>query len=80
MTESAGTSDGADPVRLELSSDQALVLFDWLYQRSSSESPDAEDTPEERVLAYLECLLEASLSAPLSPDYARLLERARANL
>jgi len=80
MTESSGPSEEPDPLHLELSTDQALVLFDWLRRGAAEESKGFEDQAELRVLWDLECLLEAALVAPLTTDYRLRLEQARANL
>lgn len=68
----------SDPIRLDLSADEALVLFEFLARISASDRLGLfEDQAEQRVLWNLEALLEKTLVAPLRPDYAQLLTAAR---
>lgn len=71
---SGGTTDGR--VTLVLSSDEALVLFEWVSRFNAAEN-EFEDQAEQRVLWDLESMLDSALVAPLSPDYAALLGAAR---
>lgn len=66
---------------LELSSEEALVLFEWL---SRSEDEDDEmlestfaDKAEQFVLWSLHAQLQKALVAPFRTDYDRLLQAAR---
>ena len=62
-------------VSIELSGDEALVLFEWL---AGLETPKvAIGEAEQRVLSRIEALLERSLVEPLAQDYAELVEQAR---
>ena len=67
-------------VKLELTSDAALVLYDWLARVNQWEEIDVADQAEERVLFDLEAMLEKALVAPLQSDYAELLSQARAHV
>jgi len=67
-------------VKLELTHDKALVLYDWLARFNQRDSADFADQAEERVLFDLEAILEKTLVAPLQSNYAELLARARANV
>ncbi len=67
-------------MNLQLSDDEALVLFDWLARHSAGEHLPFEDQAEQRVLWDLEAQLERVLAAPLRADYAHLLAAARANV
>lgn len=68
-----------EPVTLELSADEALVLFDWLGRATSADQPAAFVDPAERqVLCTLECLLERVLVEPFDPNYRSLVKAARA--
>jgi hypothetical protein len=67
-------------VKLELTNDEALVLYDWLARFNQRDSADFADQAEERVLFDLEAMLEKILVAPLQSNYAELLARARANV
>ena len=65
-------------VNLELTSSQALVLFEYLSRFSDTDDPSIVDQSEQRVLWSLCCALESILVEPFRPDYAELLEAARA--
>lgn len=69
----------AKDVTIELTIDEALVLFDWLERSGDFLGPSAfEDQAEQRVLWDLESLLESKLNEHLATDYAhRLLEARR---
>jgi hypothetical protein len=67
-------------VKLELSSDEALVLFDWLVRFNALQRTDFADQSEQRVLWDLEAILETQLIPPLRADYSDLLEQARARV
>ena len=64
-------------VKIEFTSDAALVLYDWLTRFNQRTETDFVDQAEERVLFDLEALLEKALVAPLQSDYAALLAQAR---
>lgn len=67
-------------VMLELSDDEALVLFDWLRRFNHSETKSFEDQAEQRVLWDIESMLEAALVEPLDANYDILLAAARARV
>lgn len=67
-------------VQIELTSDEALVLFELLSRYSDSESLVIEDQAEQRALWNLLCVLERQLVEPLRPEYVDLLQRARERL
>lgn len=67
-------------VMLELSNDEALVLFDWLRRFNHSEAKTFEDQAEQRVLWDIEAMLEASLVEPLNANYDESLAAARARV
>lgn len=65
-------------VRLYLSRDQALVLFDWLARTSAADAPVGfEDQAERRAMWDLESSLEALLAEVLSSDYRAEVDAAR---
>ena len=64
-------------ITIELSGDEALILFDWIKRFNERDSSDFEDQAEERVLWNLEALLEKSLVAPFASEYKTLLMKAR---
>lgn len=68
-------------ISLELSGDQALILFDWLVRtRSETQPVEFDDQAEQRVLWDLEALLESRLVEPLAENYGDLLEAARSRV
>ena len=64
-------------VRIKLSQDEALVLFEFLARYDEQESLDIEDRTEEYVLWTLHAELEKQLVQPLKPNYVELLSKAR---
>lgn len=66
------------PVAVELSLDQAFVLFDWLSRFNNDDSVEFDDQAEQRVLWDIEATLEKTLVEPLQDDYKTRLEQARA--
>jgi hypothetical protein len=64
-------------VALELTVDEALVLFEWLSRFNQNENVAFEDAAEQRVLFDLESKLESSLTVPLEPNYKEQLAEAR---
>ncbi len=62
-------------VSIELSVDEALVLFEWLAGQKAGKV--AIGDAEQRVLWRIEGVLEKSLVEPLAKDYAELVEQAR---
>ena len=69
-----------DPVSLELTNAEALVLFAWMTRNDEAELLQIEDHAEQRVLWTLEGQLEKTLVETLAPNYANLLEAARAEV
>jgi hypothetical protein len=66
-----------DGVSIELSHDEALVLFEWLAHRDEAGDLPLEDQAEQRVLWDIHAGLESTLEEPFRPDYAKLLAAAR---
>ena len=64
-------------VSLELTLDEALVLFDWLNRQQEIGRFTIEDDAEFIALAGLICLLEKQLVEPFMPNYGELLDKAR---
>lgn len=62
---------------LELTEEQALVLFEYLSRSNANDPTQIEDQSERRVLWNLESDLERALPAVLSPDNKRILREAR---
>jgi hypothetical protein len=68
------------PVHLELTGDEALVLFEFLGRLDEDGTLAVKDQSEERALWNLLCLLEKQLVEPLLPEYEVLLTAARDRL
>ena len=69
-----------EPVRLELTSDEALVLFEFLQRFDDEDTLAIRDQAEERALGNLHCLLQKQLVAVFHPDYKVLLAASRDRL
>ncbi len=67
-------------MRIELTDDEALVLFEWLARNDDADSYRVEDQAELRVLWDLQAQLESALPGVLAPDYRELLAGARARV
>lgn len=71
----------ASTIRIELTSDEALVLADFLSRFNKAKHPGLfEDQAEQRVLWDLEASLEELLEEPFSANYEELLQAARARV
>ena len=64
-----------DPVTIELTGDEALVLFEWLADLDTAKLGVGQ--AEERVLWNIEAILEKSLVEPFASNYVELVEQAR---
>ena len=65
-------------LNLELTKNEALVLFDFLNRINETERKGLfEDQSEERILWDLEALLEKQLSELFRTDYKEIIEKAR---
>jgi hypothetical protein len=72
------TEHREESVPLELSGDEALVLYEWLSNRVTEDSfEDFDDQAEQRTLWDLQASLERHLVAPLREDYHHVLNEAR---
>ncbi|WP_414431067.1 hypothetical protein ACMG4M_07600 [Alcanivorax sp. IL3] len=69
-----------EEVKVELTKDEALVLFDLLSRFSSEDVLDIQDQAEERALWNLSCTLEEILSEPFSDNWAEIISAARERL
>ena len=69
-----------ETVRLELTSDEALVLFAFLQRFDDEDALAIQDQAEERALWNLHCLLQKRLAAVFHPDYKALVAAARERL
>jgi len=68
------------PVKIELTRDEALVLFDMLHRFEKTERLDIQHPAEEQTLWGLSNLLERELVEPFMKDYDQILDQARARL
>lgn len=69
-----------DEVKINLTKDEALVLFENLSRFSDENSLIIEDQAEQRVLWNLTCLFENELSEPFSKDWPNIIQGARNRL
>lgn len=67
----------AERVQIDLTGDEALVLFEWVTRLNKREDVEFEDQAEQRVLWDVEASLEATLVEPFSGDYDQQLAEAR---
>lgn len=65
-------------IQIELSRDEALVLFEWLARFDPADHPELfESQAEQRVLWDRASILEKTLHEPFAPNYRELLDAAR---
>lgn len=67
-------------VLLQLSNDEALVLFEWIKQFNNRKNNVFDDEAEKRVLWDIEAELERVLVLPFDVDYKILLSQARSRV
>lgn len=67
-------------VQFAITSDEAIVLFEFLQRFSNTEQLVIEDQAEERALWNLCCVFEKCLAMPFDKDYSELLREARERL
>ena len=65
---------------INLSADEAVVLFELLSRFSDSDELKIDHPAESQALWNFCCSLEKELTEPHSPDYKRILEQARDSL
>jgi hypothetical protein len=63
-------------INVTMTSDDALVLFEFLSRYDQTGELKLVDDSERQTLWNLLCLLEKRLIAPLQPDYEELLRQA----
>jgi len=66
-----------EKIVIELTNQEALVLFEFLRRCDDENNYTFADQSEERMLWNLESILQKQLVEIFSPDYGRLLEEAR---
>ena len=70
-----------DKVNIELSKDEALVLFEFLHRIGQENREDIfEDKAEQIIVWNIESLLEKLLTEPFLENYSQLLIVARRNI
>lgn len=69
----------SESVKLELSKEEAIVLFEYLTRNNDAKEFEKffEDQSEQRVLWDIESMLESILVEPSQSDYLDKLKRAR---
>jgi len=67
-------------VKITLTNDEALVLFDFLSRFSDTNKLKIEDQAEERALWNLTCLFEKKLAEPFSAEWVNVIKAARDRL
>ncbi|GAA2701862.1 hypothetical protein [Actinoplanes palleronii] len=73
--------DDEHEVTLRLTSDEALVLFDWLHRGEDVDRIVPPDHHGEKVALWnLSALLERELVEPFQHNYRELVDRARVRL
>lgn len=70
----------AGRVTVELTRDEALVLFEWLARSDKAGSLPTDDSSEQTLFWDLEAVLERLLVEPLKADYRELVAAARSRL
>jgi hypothetical protein len=65
---------------IDLTNDEALVLFEFLARFEETDSLKINHKSEEIVLWNLTCQLEKELAEPFSSKYDKLLETAQSNV
>ena len=66
-----------DSIKIEITNNEALVLFELLSRYSDTEKLTIEHPAEQQSLFNLACALEKLLPQPLEADYKIKLESAR---
>ena len=64
-----------DKVNIELTKDEAIVLFEFLRQINKQKRSDLfENQAEQRVFWDIECSLEKELTEPFQPNYLNIVK------
>ncbi|MBA4242157.1 MAG: hypothetical protein C0448_15640 [Sphingobacteriaceae bacterium] len=65
-------------IKIELTKDEAIVLFDFLSRFNAIENNNVfEDQAEQQTLWSIEGQLEKTLTEPLTPNYSDIVKQAR---
>ena len=67
-----------DKVTIELTKDEALVLFDFLGRFNKADHENVfEDQAEQRVMWNIEAALEKTLVKPFKSNYSEIIKHSR---
>jgi len=69
-----------ESIKLEVTNDEALVLFEMLSRYSDTDILSIEHQSEQRALWNLTCVFEKIISEAFDDDYKKALEAARERL
>ena len=69
-----------DSIQLEVTNDEALVLFDMLSRYSDTDALSIEHQSEQRALWNLTCIFEKVITEAFNGDYKTSLTAARERL
>ena len=67
----------SEKIQIEISKDEAVVLFEFLSRFSEKEILQIEDQSEARVLWNILCDLEKLLAEPFAINYKESLQKSR---
>ncbi len=67
-------------LEVELTAEEALVLFEFLSRFAEDEKLEIIDQAEKEVLMGILCSLESKLAEPFASNYKELLEEARCKI
>lgn len=67
-------------MKLELTQDEALVLFEWLSRLDEQDAFPCKDPAEQQVLWSLHGQLEKVMAEPFRANYRELVAQARSRV
>ena len=67
-------------MKITLTKDEAVVLYDMVYKMNRQKKPLFSDSAEQMVLWSLEAILEKELLAPCKKEYSDMVETAKENV
>ena len=69
-----------EEIDIQISKDEAIVLFEFLSRFSEKDKLKIEHQAEQRALWNLTCVFEKILAEPFREDYLEILKEARERL
>jgi len=69
-----------ESIKLEITKDEALVLFEMLSRYSDTDNLSIEHQSEQRALWNLTCVFEKTISEAFDVNYKKALQVARERL